>query len=278
VGYAGKSKIKTSGWKYERHLGLGRPSMEIEAETRRSPSLDPQEMRHFERLAKEWWDEQGKFRGLHAFNPARLAFIVQEIHGWRNNQSSAFRSLEGLSVLDIGCGGGILSEPLARLGAAVTGIDPVEESVSVATRHAERQSLAIAYRAATAEDLAREGSAFEAVIASEVVEHVTDVASFLKVCRDLCKPGGLFILSTLNRTSKSYTLAIIAAEHVLGLVPRGTHDWKKFIKPEELEAALAAAGFKVLHRNGIIFKALSGSWALSPTDLSVNYIVSAEAV
>ncbi|MGO8953617.1 MAG: bifunctional 2-polyprenyl-6-hydroxyphenol methylase/3-demethylubiquinol 3-O-methyltransferase UbiG [Rhodomicrobium sp.] len=252
--------------------------MEIEAETRRSPSLDAEEVRRFERLAKEWWDERGKFRALHAINPARLAFIVQEVQRWRSGTVQVFRPLEGLSVIDIGCGGGILSEPLARLGAGVTGIDPVEESIGVAKAHAQALGLAIAYRSATAEDIVREGQVFDAVIASEVVEHVADVDSFLRTCRALCKPGGLLILSTLNRTAKSYGLAIVAAERVLGLVPPGTHDWKKFIKPEELEASLSAAGFKRLSLSGIVFHPFTGAWGLSATDTSVNYMVSAEAV
>jgi 2-polyprenyl-6-hydroxyphenyl methylase/3-demethylubiquinone-9 3-methyltransferase len=252
--------------------------MEIEAETRRSPSLDAEEVRRFERLAKEWWDERGKFRALHAINPARLAFIVQEAQRWRSGNVPVFRPLEGLSVIDIGCGGGILSEPLARLGAGVTGIDPVEESIGVAKAHAQALGLPIAYRTATAEDIVRERQVFDAVMASEVVEHVADVDSFLRTCRALCKPGGLLILSTLNRTAKSYGLAILAAERVLGLVPPGTHDWKKFIKPEELEAALSAAGFKRLSLSGIVFHPLTGAWGLSATDTSVNYMVSAEAV
>jgi 2-polyprenyl-6-hydroxyphenyl methylase/3-demethylubiquinone-9 3-methyltransferase len=240
--------------------------------------LDTEEVRHFEGLAKEWWDERGKFRGLHAFNPARLTFIVEEIQRWRGNQGAAFRTLEGLSVLDIGCGGGILSEPLARLGANVTGIDPVEESIGVAATHSKRQGLTVHYRAATAEDLAREGAIFDVAIASEVVEHVADAASFLNTCHALCKPCGLLILSTLNRTSKSYGLAILAAEHVFGLVPRGTHDWKKFIKPEELDAALSAAKFKTMRRSGLVYRPLTGAWSVSAGDLSVNYIVSAEAM
>ncbi len=250
--------------------------MGIEAETRHSPSLDAAELRHFEGLAKDWWNERGKFGGLHAFNPARLAFIVAEVQSWRDQQNQSFRPLTGLSVLDIGCGGGILSEPLARLGGSVTGIDPVEESVGVATVHAKKQGLDIAYRAATAEVLASEGCTFDVVVASEVIEHVADVASFLKTCRALCKPGGLIIVSTLNRTPKSYALAIVAAEHILGLAPRGTHDWKKFIKPEELEAALKQAGFNAGRRSGIVFKPLMGLWSLSDRDLSVNYIMSGE--
>ncbi|MGC2629547.1 MAG: bifunctional 2-polyprenyl-6-hydroxyphenol methylase/3-demethylubiquinol 3-O-methyltransferase UbiG, partial [Rhodomicrobium sp.] len=193
--------------------------------------MDAEELRRFERLATEWWDERGKLRALHAINPARLKFIVEEVKRWRPDQGRAFRPLEGVKAIDIGCGGGILSEPLTRLGASVTGIDPIEESVGVAKAHAEAIGLSITYRSATAEDLVREGLVFDAVVASEVVEHVADVSSFLKTCRSLCKPGGLLILSTLNRTAKSYGLAIVAAERVLGLVPPGTHDWKKFIKP-----------------------------------------------
>ena len=251
--------------------------MGIEAETRHSPSLDAAELRHFEGLAKEWWDERGKFRGLHAFNPARLAFIVSEVQSWRDRQNQSFRPLDGLSVLDIGCGGGILSEPLARLGGSVTGIDPVEESVGVATVHAKKQGLNIDYRAATAEVLASEERTFDVVVASEVIEHVADVSSFLKTCRALCKPRGLLIVSTLNRTPKSYALAIIAAEHILGLAPRGTHDWKKFIKPEELEAALKQAGFEIGRLSGMVFKPLMGVWSLSDRDLSINYIMAGEA-
>jgi 2-polyprenyl-6-hydroxyphenyl methylase / 3-demethylubiquinone-9 3-methyltransferase len=251
--------------------------MGIEAETRRSPSLDAAELRHFEGLAKDWWDERGKFGGLHAFNPARLAFIVAEAQRWRDRESRAFRPLDGLSVVDIGCGGGILSEPLARLGGAVTGIDPVEESVGVARVHASKQGLNIDYRAATAEELAAEGRAFNVVVASEVVEHVADVASFLKTCRALCKPGALLIVSTLNRTPKAYGLAIVAAERILGMAPKGTHDWNKFIKPEELEAALKLAGFTPGQRCGMTFKPLMGAWSLSDRDLSINYIMAAEA-
>jgi 2-polyprenyl-6-hydroxyphenyl methylase/3-demethylubiquinone-9 3-methyltransferase len=252
--------------------------MEIEAGTRQNPSLDAEELHHFEGLAKEWWDEKGKFRALHAFNPARLAFIVEEGRRWRPAQSGAFRPLEGLGIADIGCGGGILSEPLARLGAHVTGIDPVEESICAARTHAQNLGLSISYRAGTAEDLAREQCVFDAVIASEVVEHVADVDAFLKTCRALLRPGGLLILSTLNRTTKSFCLAIVAAEHILGLIPAGTHDWKKFIKPEELDGTLLAAGFNRLRQSGIVFNLIAGAWRLSAADLSVNYIVSAEAV
>ncbi len=252
--------------------------MEIKAETRRSASLDSDEVRHFEMLAKEWWSEGGKFRSLHAFNPARLSFIVEEIRRWRNGSQDRYRPFEGLSILDIGCGGGILSEPLARLGAAVTGIDPVAQSIEVAKAHAQTQGLEISYRAVTAEDLASEGATFDVVIASEVVEHVADLSTFLKTCRTLCKDKGLFFVSTLNRTMKSYALAIVAAEHILGLIPRGTHDWRKFIKPEELSGALSDVHFKEMRRSGIILNPIAGAWELSATDVSVNYILSAEAI
>ena len=253
--------------------------MEIEAETRQSPSLDAEEVRRFEALAKDWWEERGKFGALHAFNPARLTFIIEEAQRWRTlQQGPAFRPLDGLRILDIGCGGGILSEPLARLGAGVTGIDPVAESIGVAQAHAQSSGLVIDYRCATAEDLEREGQAFDIVVASEVVEHVADVGSFLGTCRSLCRPGALLIMSTLNRTAKSYGLVIVAAEQILGLIPPGTHDWKKFIKPRELEAALDRAGFKITRESGIVFSPLKAAWTLSAADLSMNYILSAEAV
>jgi 2-polyprenyl-6-hydroxyphenyl methylase / 3-demethylubiquinone-9 3-methyltransferase len=252
--------------------------MEIEAETRQSPSLDEEELRRFGRLASEWWDERGRLRALHAINPARLAFIVEEVRRWRPGAEGAFRPLDGLEVIDIGCGGGILSEPMTRLGAKVTGIDPVEESIGIARAHAQAAGLSIAYRNVTAEDIAREGQTFDAAVASEVVEHVADLGSFLAACRSIIKPGGLLIVSTLNRTAKSYGLAIFAAEHLLGLVPPGTHDWKKFTKPEELEAALTGAGFRQLSFGGIVFNPLRGTWGLSEMDLSMNYMASAEAV
>ncbi len=235
-------------------------------------------MRRFEFLASEWWNERGKLRALHAINPARLAFIIEEVKRWRTGGEGSFRPLDGLNVIDIGCGGGILSEPMTRLGASVTGIDPAGESANSARAHAQAAGLSIVYRTATAEEVAREGHSYDAVIASEVLEHVADVGSFLRTCRSLCKPGGLIILSTLNRTAKAYGLAILAAERLLGLVPPGTHEWKKFIKTEELEAALRDAGFKRLSFGGIVPNPLKATWELSETDLSVNYMVSAEAV
>ena len=239
--------------------------------------MDEAEARHFQALADEWWSPRGKFRALHAFNPARLQFIVREIGG-AFSSGAGLRSLSGLNILDIGCGGGILAEPLARLGAEVTGIDPVAAAIEAAKAHAAAANLKVNYRAATAEELASEGAMFDAVIASEVIEHVSNVGSFLETCRRLCKPNGAIIVSTLNRTAKSYALAIVAAEKVLGLIPRGTHDWNKFIKPSELAAELKAAGSALGVESGIVFSPLSGEWKLSDKDLSVNYIMSAKAV
>jgi 2-polyprenyl-6-hydroxyphenyl methylase/3-demethylubiquinone-9 3-methyltransferase len=244
--------------------------MQNKAETRRHPSLDKAEAVHFENLAKEWWSENGKFRALHAFNPARLKFITAELGG--------VTGFNGLTVLDIGCGGGILSEPLARLGAAVTGIDPVEASIQAAKAHAAQSGLTITYRAALAEDLAAEGAVFDAVIASEVIEHVIGPQEFLLTCRRILRPGGALIVSTLNRTARSYALAIVAAERVLGLIPRGTHQWNKFIKPEEMRGMLSRAQFRPLKLEGIVFSPLAREWALSKTSTAVNYILSARAI
>jgi 2-polyprenyl-6-hydroxyphenyl methylase / 3-demethylubiquinone-9 3-methyltransferase len=252
--------------------------MEIEAGTRQSRSVDAGQLRIFAGLAEEWWDERGKFRGLHAFNPARLAFMVEEVQRRFPARKAGPGFLARLAVADIGCGGGILAEPLARLGAQVTGVDPVEESIGAARAHADKLGLAIDYRAGAAEDLVEQGLTFDAIIASEVLEHVADTGAFLATCRALCKPRAILILSTLNRTLKSFGLAIVAAEHVLGLIPRGTHDWKKFIRPEELDGALHAAGFERMRQSGIVFNPIRGTWGLSPSDMSVNYIVSAEAL
>jgi 2-polyprenyl-6-hydroxyphenyl methylase/3-demethylubiquinone-9 3-methyltransferase len=252
--------------------------MENTAETRHGATLDPMDARRFEALAGEWWDERGKFSALHALNPVRLAFIIEEAKRAGLARNDGFRALDGVSVLDVGCGGGILSEPLARLGARVTGIDPVEQSIEVARAHASAQGLEIAYRAALAEDLAAEGAVFDLVVASEVIKHVADVDAFLRTCRSLTKPSGLLIISTLNRTAKSYALAIIGAEYVLGLIPRGTHDWRKFIKPEELDGQLQTAQFSTLRRQGILYNPLGATFTLSDRDVSVNYIQSAKAI
>jgi 2-polyprenyl-6-hydroxyphenyl methylase/3-demethylubiquinone-9 3-methyltransferase len=255
------------------------PFMQIEAERRRESTLDPAEAARFEALAAEWWADGGKFRALHAINPARIAFIrttVQEVLNLPDG--AALQPFRGLSLVDIGCGGGILAEPLARLGADVTGIDPVPEAIAAAAAHARAGGLAIAYRSALAEDLAAEGLTFDIVVASEVIEHVADVDAFLAACRQLTKPGGALILSTLNRTARSYALAIVMAERVLGLIPRGTHDWSKFITVAEMKDALTRHGFEPGLVNGIVFNPLTQGWQLSARDFAVNYMIGAKAV
>ncbi|HKQ54616.1 MAG TPA: bifunctional 2-polyprenyl-6-hydroxyphenol methylase/3-demethylubiquinol 3-O-methyltransferase UbiG [Methyloceanibacter sp.] len=244
------------------------------AETNRT--LDRDEVARFARLAGEWWDANGPFKPLHRINPVRLTYIRDRLCRRFARDAKAGRSLDGLSVLDIGCGGGLVAEPLARLGATVTGIDPAPETIEAAKAHAEGAGLDIAYRAATAEDLAREGAAFDAVLLLEVVEHVPDMKLFLKSVVSLVAPGGVMILSTLNRTIKAYALAIVGAEVILRWVPAGTHDWNRFVTPEELRAALGAAGLTVSDMTGMVYHPLADEWRLSQ-DMDVNYFATAEA-
>jgi 2-polyprenyl-6-hydroxyphenyl methylase / 3-demethylubiquinone-9 3-methyltransferase len=244
------------------------------AETNRT--LDPDEVARFARLAGEWWDANGPFKPLHRINPVRLTYIRDRLCRRFARDAKTGRSLEGLAVLDIGCGGGLVAEPLTRLGATVTGIDPAPETIAAAKVHAEGAGLDITYRATTAEDLAREGVAFDAVLLLEVVEHVPDVKLFLKSVASLVAPGGVMILSTLNRTIKAYALAIVGAEVILRWLPAGTHDWNRFVTPEELRAALGAAGLTVSDMTGMVYHPLADEWRLSP-DMDVNYFATAEA-
>jgi 2-polyprenyl-6-hydroxyphenyl methylase/3-demethylubiquinone-9 3-methyltransferase len=236
-------------------------------------TLDPAEVDRFARLASEWWDTDGKFRTLHQIGPARLTFARDRLasHFGRAGATATLRPLEGLSVLDVGCGGGLMCEPLTRLGASVTGIDPAGENIEAARRHAAGQGLEIEYRAARAEDLAGEGQAFDAVMCLEVVEHVPDVGAFLKALGALVRPGGLMLLSTLNRTLKAYVLAIVGAEYVLGWLPVGTHQWERFVTPEELATHLQAAGLGAPALQGLVYNPLTGVWSLSSTDTDVSY-------
>lgn len=240
-------------------------------------TVDPAEVARFDALGAQWWDEKGKMAPLHAMNPARLAFLRDALVRHFSRDARALRPLKGLSILDIGCGGGLLSEPLARMGGQVRGIDPAPGNVDIARTHAAASGLAVDYEAVTAEELASRGDRFDVVVALEVVEHVADVSLFVRTAGQLVADGGVLVLSTLNRTAKSFALAIVGAEYVLRWLPPGTHRWEKFITPEELEASLAAAGFTAREKVGLAYEPFSGDFHLTE-DLSVNYFMVAERV
>ena len=237
-------------------------------------TLDPAERDRFARLAAEWWDARGKFRALHRIGPARLAFLRGEFLRHFVLAPSGIRPLAGLSILDVGCGGGLISEPLARLGARVTGLDPAPENIEAARRHAAGQGLDIDYRAGRIEELAAQRLTFDAVVCLEVVEHVPDPAAFLKISAGLVRPGGLMLLSTINRTMKAYLLAIIGGEYVLRWLPVGTHQWDRFVTLEELARYLEAAGLKAPVCKGLVYNPLSDVWSVGG-DTDVNYLASA---
>lgn len=237
-------------------------------------TLDPAEVEKFSRLAAEWWNPTGKMSVLHKFNPVRLAYIREAACERFRRDGKALDALAGLTVLDIGCGGGLLCEPLARMGASVTGIDPARTNVETARLHAADSGLAVDYRCTTAEDVAAAGERFDIVLAMEVVEHVADVGLFVEACATLVKPGGLLFMATINRTLKSYALAIVGAEYVLRWLPRGTHEWDKFVTPEELSSAMTAPGLTVTDRRGVRFDILRDRWT-ETSDLSVNYMMTA---
>lgn len=235
-------------------------------------TIDPSEVAKFEAMAAEWWDPKGKFKPLHQMNPCRLGYITAQIAAEFGRDLREDRPFAGLRLLDIGCGGGLLSEPMARLGADVLGADAAPRNIPVAQIHAEQSGLAIDYRHTTAEDLAAAGEAFDVVLNMEVVEHVADPLAYLTACQQLLKPGGLMVCSTLNRNAKSFAMAIIGAEWVMRWLPKGTHDWNKFITPDELADLITRAGLAVVDRKGMVFNPVSWSWSLSDRDLSVNYV------
>ena len=239
-----------------------------------SATLDKDEVARFAAMAGEWWDPNGKFRPLHALTPVRLTFIRDQLCSHFGRDAKTARSLEGLRIADIGCGGGLLCEPLARLGARVTGLDPAQDSIEAARAHAKGQGLDIDYRAERAETLVEAGEKFDAVLAMEVIEHVPDVPAFAKVAASLVRPGGLMLLSTINRTLKSYALAIVGAEYVLRWLPPGTHRWDRFVTPRELAAACSGAGMEEKERKGMVFNPLAGDWQLA-RDTDVNYLMAA---
>jgi 2-polyprenyl-6-hydroxyphenyl methylase / 3-demethylubiquinone-9 3-methyltransferase len=235
-------------------------------------SINPAEVAKFEAMAAEWWDPNGKFKPLHMLNPCRLDYITRQIAAEFDRDLTAPAPFAGLRILDIGCGGGLLSEPMARLGADVVGADAAARNIPVAQIHAEQSGLTIDYRHCTAEDLVAEGEQFDVVLNMEVVEHVADPQSFLTTCQQLLKVGGLMVCSTLNRNPKSYLMAIIGAEYVMRWLPKGTHDWSMFITPDELYDLIRNAGLDPVDRKGFVFNKLLWSWSISDRDLSVNYV------
>jgi len=235
-------------------------------------TVDPDEIAKFEAMAAEWWDPDGKFKPLHMLNPCRLDYITSQISAEFGRDLSDTAPFDGLRILDIGCGGGLLCEPMARLGATVVGADAAERNIPVAQLHAEQSGLKIDYRHTTAEAMAEAGEQFDVVLNMEVVEHVADPLSYLSACHDLLVPGGLHICSTINRNPKSFAMAIVGAEWVMRWLPKGTHEWSKFITPEELFALLQKAGLDPVDRKGFVFNPVLWTWSLSDRDLSVNYV------
>jgi 2-polyprenyl-6-hydroxyphenyl methylase/3-demethylubiquinone-9 3-methyltransferase len=243
--------------------------------TQPQSTVDAGEVARFSALAAEWWNPHGKFGVLHKFNPVRLGYIRDQAAAHFERDPKGVRPFAGLRLLDIGCGGGLLSEPMARLGFDVLGADASEKNVKTAATHADEMGLAIDYRATTAEALAAAQERFDVVLNMEVIEHVADLNLFLKSCASMLKPGGLMFVATINRTAKAFALAIVGAEYVLGWLPRGTHDWAKFVKPLELDTALTRAGLEVAHETGVMFNPLTGGWMLS-SDTDVNYMVASK--
>lgn len=235
-------------------------------------TVDQAEVERFSRMAAEWWSPTGKFRPLHKFSPVRLGYLKRVVSSHFGRDARAIDAFSGLRFLDIGCGGGLLSEPVARLGGSVMGVDPSPVNIEVARIHARQSGLAIDYRASTAEDVAAAGEAFDVVLAMEVVEHVADVPLFLETVAGMVRPGGLMVVATLNRTLKAFGLAIIGAEYVLRWLPRGTHSYEKFVRPDEVEAPLMTAGLEIVERVGVSYNPLLDKWSES-RDTDVNYMV-----
>jgi 2-polyprenyl-6-hydroxyphenyl methylase/3-demethylubiquinone-9 3-methyltransferase len=235
-------------------------------------TIDQSEVDRFSAMAAEWWDPTGKFKPLHKINPVRLAYIRDMVCAHYGRDPKAHRPLEGLRVLDIGCGGGLLSEPVARMGASVLGADASEKNIKIAMTHSAQSGVEVDYRAVTAEALAAAGETFDIVLNMEVVEHVADVEFFLSTCASMVRPGGLMLVSTINRTMKAAALAIFGAEYVLRWLPRGTHQYEKLVRPEEIEGPLASSGMGVVEMKGVFFNPLQNQWNLS-SDIDVNYMV-----
>jgi len=236
-------------------------------------TVDAAEIAKFEAMAAEWWDTNGKFKPLHMLNPCRLDYITQQIAMEFDRDLTQPEPFKGLRLLDIGCGGGLLAEPMTRLGATVVGVDAAERNIPVAQLHAEQSGLEIDYRCTTAEDLAASDEPrFDVVLNMEVVEHVADPLAYLTACQHLMKSGGLMICSTLNRNPKSFVMGIIGAEYVMRWLPKGTHDWRKFITPDELFQLIEQSGLTPVDRKGFQFNPVTWKWRISAKDLSVNYV------
>lgn len=245
--------------------------MSVETQT----TVDASEIAKFEAMAAEWWDLEGKFKPLHMMNPVRLSYITDQIAAEFGRDLTADKPFEGIRILDIGCGGGLLCEPMARLGATIVGADAAERNIPVAKIHAEQSGLDIDYRHTTAEALAANGEQFDVVLNMEVVEHVADPLAYLTACQQLLKTGGLHLCSTINRNPKSFAVAILGAEYVMRWLPKGTHEWKKFITPDELFDLMRRAGLDPVDRKGYVFNPVLWNWRISDKDLSVNYVTAA---
>ncbi len=235
-------------------------------------TVDAGEIAKFEAMAAEWWDPTGKFKPLHMMNPVRLDYITSQIAAEFGRDLKADKPFEGLRILDIGCGGGLLSEPMARLGADVVGADAAPRNIPVAQIHAEQSGLEIDYRHTTAEAMAGAGEQFDIVLNMEVVEHVADPLAYLTACHALLKPNGLMLCSTINRNPKSFAMAIVGAEYIMRWLPKGTHEWSKFITPDELFDLISKAGLTPVDRKGYVFNPITWGWSISDRDLSVNYV------
>ena len=238
-------------------------------------TIDQAEVDRFSAMAAEWWNPTGKFKPLHKFNPVRLTYIREQVCNRFDRDPKAPDALKGLRVLDIGCGGGLLSEPMARMGAEVVGADASEFNIEVAKVHAAQSGVDVDYRATTAEDLAAAGEKFDIVLNMEVVEHVADVNLFMTACCNMVKPGGLMFVATINRTMKAKALAIFMAENVLRWLPKGTHQYEKLVTPEEIENPVNAAGMSIIDRTGVFYNPLQDQWNKS-SDMDVNYMVLCE--
>ena len=238
-------------------------------------SVNPAEIARFDALAATWWDPRGPMRVLHRFNPVRLAYIRDTICRHHGRRVETPFALQGLSIVDVGCGGGVLSEPLARLGADVTGLDPAAQNIAAARRHAQAEGVPVDYRAETIESVVESALTFDVVLIMEVIEHVSDMPAFVRTASAAVKPGGLLFAATLNRTMRSFALAIVGAEYVLGWLPKGTHDWQKFVTPSELTAALRGGGLAVTDTTGVVYNPLTDGWRVG-RDTAVNYMLAAE--